>query len=559
MLALAEWLRTMKGTKPIPSLKWILLGVLVALSYFVGCRKVIEYPPSPVVSLAQGKLQGYIDSQGVWVYKGIHFAKPPVGNLRWAPPAPPDPWGDEVLKATGYAPMCVQVDMTGSDYSRTTGDEDCLKLNIWTTSVSPDSKLPVLVFIHGGAHMSGSSSGSEATGYAWYIGSNLAKQGPAVVVTIAYRVGVLGFIGHPALSQKSGYGGSGNYGHMDQIRALEWVRDNIAQFGGDPKKVMVFGQSGGASSTLVLLTSPRARGLFQSAIIHSMAAFTFPLADAESKGKLVENKLGCASEDPEKVLACMRSKSPHDVTTSISNDLAMGSSGVIFGPNVDGFVLPDTMMKLVRSGKQNQVPVIVGSTTDEFTTIAALMLPHEVKTEEEYTNAIASYFSAISSTVSPTAIQAAYPSTAYPSRKEAITALAGDYVYTCPARMLTRALASTHQVPVRRFLYAHTFKSTGWDQYRAAHGFELLCLFGPLPKELWLTFDESETKLSSQMMRAWTNFANSGLPDGSGFDWPLYDAKLDNYLILDTPPRSSNEFRKTQCDFWDQYQASLYP
>lgn len=531
------------------------IGTLIALIQVSGCFR-FRRQRSPVVTISQGQLQGYSDSQGVWVFKGIPFAKPPLGNLRWAPPQPPDPWGPGVRYADKFSEPCVQVD---SSYSNTIGTEDCLSLNIWTTAPQPDAKLPVLVFIHGGAYIGGSSSGSDSIGVPWYIGSNMAKQGPAVVVTIAYRVGVLGFIGHRGLSQQSGYGGSGNYGHMDQIRALEWVRDNIAQFGGDPAKVMIFGQSAGASSTLVLLTSPRARGLFRSAIIHSMAAFTFPLADVESKGALVEKKLGCSNADPEQAVACMRTKSAHDVTTSVSNDLTMGGEGVIFGPSVDGFVLPDTMMNIVRAGKQNQVSVIVGNTADEFTSSVPLMLPHKVKTEEQYAEAVTNYFASISSVVPATTILGAYPSREYPSREEAIISLVGDYVYICPARMLTRSLVQTHRAPVRRFVYAHTFSSWGWRNYRAAHGFELVYLFGPLPWQLWISLDQSEKQLQSQMIRAWVNFAANGSPDGLTSDWSTYDANLDNYLILDTPPRLGSQFRKTQCDFWQQYEAQLYP
>lgn len=456
--------------------------------------------------------------------------------------------------------MCVQVDPQHLEVPRTIGQEDCLMLNVWTTSVSPDAKRPVLVFIHGGAHMSGSSSGAEATGVPWYIGSNLAKQGPAVVVTIAYRLGPLGFIGHRALSQQSGYGGSGDYGHMDQIRALEWVRDNITRFGGDPKKVMVFGQSGGASSVLALLASPRARGLFHAAIMHSMAAFTFTLAETEGKGEMVEKSLGCGRDDPKQSLACMRSKSAAEVTLALSSNLVMGGPGVIFGPSVDGFVLPDTMMSLVRSGKQNQVPVIVGSTADEFTTLATFMLPHDVKSEEQYRAAIAAYFSSISSVVPAGRIRTAYPSSAYQSRQDAMVAMVGDFVYTCPARMLARTLSKTHVSPVRRFLYDHTFSSPGWNQYKAAHGFELACLFGPLPPQLALEPDERELALSSQMIRSWVNFAETGSPVTPKLaSWTAYDARLDNYLILDTPVRFGNGFRSAQCDFWDQYERSLYP
>jgi para-nitrobenzyl esterase len=233
----------------------------------------------------------------------------------------------------------------------------------------------------------------------------------------------------------------------------------------------------------------------------------------------------------------MRARSAHDVTISVSNDLTMGGGGVIFGPNVDGYVLPDTIMSLVRSGKQNHVSVIVGSTADEFTIIAPVMLPRDVKTEEEYRAAIVSYFSSISSSVPAEAIISAYPSTTYASRKQALIAMVSDFVYTCPARMLTRALSSLHKAPVRRFLYSHTFTDPGWSDYRAAHGLDLMYLFGPLPDELMLHLDHAEEALSLQMIRSWVNFASTGLPEAPGLsNWAPYNPGLDDYLVLDTPP-----------------------
>jgi carboxylesterase type B len=237
----------------------------------------------------------------------------------------------------------------------------------------------------------------------------------------------------------------------------------------------------------------------------------------------------------------------------------MGGNGVVFGPNVDGFVLPETMMSLVRSGKQNQIPVIVGSTRDEFVTIAPLMLPSNVTTEEEYRATITKLFSSISQTVSPDAIYRAYPSSAYPSRNEALIEMMSDYVYTCPARMLSATFSRTHKAPVRRFIYTHTFSSPGWGDLRAAHGFELTYLFGPLPQQLALQMNNGERSLSNQMVRGWVDFADGKAPQTFGVDWPVYDPVKDNYLALDTPPRLESGFRQSQCDFWKQYEAELYP
>jgi carboxylesterase type B len=217
-------------------------------------------------------------------------------------------------------------------------------------------------------------------------------------------------------------------------------------------------------------------------------------------------------------------------------------------------------MDLLRSGKHQGLPVIVGTTGDEFTTMAEGMLPHQVGNEEEYLGAITSYFASISSVVPPAAIYGTYPSTTYPSRKDAMIALVSDYVYTCPARMVARALAMTQKGPVRRFIYKHVFTSPGWGQFRAAHGFDLTLLFGPLPEKLALHFDPAEQALADEVLQSCVQFANTGSPLTAVLaEWPLYDPAQGNYLILDTPPRLASEFRKTECGFWDIYQSGLYP
>ncbi|HNX79832.1 MAG TPA: carboxylesterase family protein, partial [Prolixibacteraceae bacterium] len=305
--------------------------------------------PSNQVRTEQGIVQGNIED-GLLVFKGIPFAAPPVGSLRWKAPQPAVKW-EGVKMATSYAPAAFQGGNPPSGKS-----EDCLYLNIWSPAKSADEKLPVLVWIYGG----GFSFGTTAEPV--YSGEKLAKKG-VVYVSIAYRVGQLGFLAHPGLSAENPDHVSGNYGILDQIAGLQWVQRNIAAFGGDPGKVTIFGESAGGISVSMLCASPQAKGLFQGAISQSGGSFgptrktTYPgenmktLPDAEIDGLAYAEKLGVKSVEEMRNIPV--EKLP----------LGMGMGGS--WPIVDGVVIPDNQLRMYEAGNFNDTPILVGYNSDE--------------------------------------------------------------------------------------------------------------------------------------------------------------------------------------------------
>ncbi|MBK5272893.1 MAG: carboxylesterase family protein, partial [Bacteroidia bacterium] len=300
--------------------------------------------PSPV-KVEQGLVQGTIED-GLTVYKGIPFAAPPVGDLRWKTPQPAAKW-DGVKQTTAFAPGPIQGGNPPSGKS-----EDCLYLNIWSPAKSAKDKIPVLVWIYGGGF------GAGATSEPNYSGENLAKKG-VVLVSIAYRVGILGFMAHPELSAENPHHASGNYGLLDMIAGLQWIKKNIAAFGGNPNKVTIFGESAGGIAVSMLCASPLAKGLFEGAISESGGSFgpprptTFPgenlkrLADAEAGGVDYAKTAGVSS------IAALR---------KIEADKLPAGRG---WPIIDGYVIPDDQYKLYEAKKFNDIPILVGYNSDE--------------------------------------------------------------------------------------------------------------------------------------------------------------------------------------------------
>ena len=300
-------------------------------------------PGSPIVATDKGPIRG-LAIDGMEVFRGIPYAAPPVGDLRWRPPQDRAPW-DGVLNATQFANHCPQ---NPSPYGIASLTEDCLYLNVFTPSKTNEGRphlLPVMVWIHGGGLFLGESDGYDA--------SPLVGEG-VVVVTINYRLGTLGVLAHPALSAESSYGGSGNWGLMDQQAALRWVQRNIRAFGGDPENVTIFGESAGGYSVHAQLASPQAAGLFHKAIVES-GAYSLTqssLATAEAQGNAFASTVGCTDA------ACLRA-------LSVAAILQAGPRSTVFA-NIDGFVLTQSMLSAMTSGQFNQVPTIVGSNHDEW-------------------------------------------------------------------------------------------------------------------------------------------------------------------------------------------------
>ena len=323
----------------------------------------------------QGGVISGAQADGVWSYLGIPYAAPPIGELRWRPPQPVESW-EGTRSCLRYGPSCPQqtslLETALLGVGRTS--EDCLYLNVWTPARSPDEKLPVMVWIHGGSFTSGSGSMPV------YAGEKLAGAGDVVVVTINYRLGPFGFLAHPELSKESPRGVSGNYGLLDQIAALKWVRHNIAAFGGDPQRVTAFGESAGAISILDLMASPLAGGLFQRAIVQSGILLEAglgsqtgtTLAQAEQAGEAFARRAGVDSSGAA-ALAAMRGLSADELLAAAGQKGDFLTAGLSYKPVVDGYVLPDSATDVFAAGRQLDVPLLIGSNSDEGETFVAQM------------------------------------------------------------------------------------------------------------------------------------------------------------------------------------------
>ncbi len=503
-------------------------------------------PPGENVALTdKGCLEG--ESLGsVKVFRGIPYAAPPVGSLRWKAPQEHPSW-EGVRDALQFGKSCPQLPGTILRYQLET-DEDCLSLNVWTPQLSPDAALPVMVWIHGGGLVQGSSS-QKINDRLSYDGRFLAERFHVVVVTINYRLAQLGFLAHPALSaEDTEHNVSGNYGLLDQIFALRWVQKNIKNFGGDPSNVTIFGESAGGKSVCALLASPLARGLFHRAVIQSGGC---PLnqrrlrdssgrESAEAQGERFARAIGCA-EAPD-VLACLRAKTAQEILNTLPGEAGILSTAEKWDFTVDGYVLPESPGRALESGNFNTVPLIAGTTGNEASLFTGKL---NITTPAQYEAFVRAFFGENADQV-----LALYPVTDYPTPKAALDALISDISFVCPTRRFTRAVAKYQP---KTFLYHFTYVTRVGTQsgLGAFHGSEIPFVFGnsamPTPQE---------RALSDAMMAYWTSFAKSGDPNaGTLPTWPAYTLSEDPYLQLDIPITGGRELRKPYCDFWDRLQG----
>jgi para-nitrobenzyl esterase len=315
-----------------------------------------KHDPFAIVKVDGGMVSGEVvteeDGKVLHIFRGVPYAAPPVGNLRWRPPQKVENWKG-VLDCTEWAPMAQQPDASGSSAARGGIDEDCLHLNIVTPAQKDSDRFPVMVFFHGGGLAT--HTGNSNT----YNNTALPMKG-VVVVTVNSRLGPLGYMAHPALTEESEYGASGNYGTMDLVASLKWIRKNIKAFGGDPKNVTIFEESGGGTKTLSVMTTPFGKGLFHKAIIESgdgaiNPAGRYPLANSEAAGVNLQEALGITEGTHEDVLAAMRAKTWEEIIE------AGGDSGFSPRLTIDGHMLTDTVYNIFASGEQGKIPSIVGA------------------------------------------------------------------------------------------------------------------------------------------------------------------------------------------------------
>jgi para-nitrobenzyl esterase len=490
-----------------------------------------------------GRITGAADETGVRSYKGIPFAGPPVGEHRWQPPLPVAAW-DGVRDCTQFGATCPQLPYAaGSMYAQKPQpqSEDCLFLNVWTAAKKDDERRPVMVWIHGGALTRGSGSIPP------YDGASLARQG-AVVVTINYRLGPLGFFAHPALSKESDHHSSGNYGMLDQIAALGWVRKNIGSFGGDPGRVTIFGESAGSWSVCYLVASPLAQGLFHRAIGQSGGAFApvpflkeerHAVPSAESVGQRLAKELGCDTADDE--AAALRAKTPDELFAAVEK------TAMRLRPNVDRWALADDVYATFAAGKQNNVPVIVGSTADEATTLFAGLLP---KSKEAYIDVARAKYGDLADEY-----LALYPAETDDDVRAAFMAGMRDEWFTWEmrtwARLTERAGNKAYQ-----YFFSHVPPSPNREQNGAYHAAEILYVFNNLKKIDW-PYTDDDRRLADAVSSAWVRFAATGDPNGGALPtWTAFDETSQPYLDLGDSIEPARELLKAQCDFFDKYYAA---
>ena len=477
-----------------------------------------------VVHTATGSVVGTVAGHEILTFKGIPYAAPPVGPLRWRAPQPPLPWSG-VRDATHFGADCMQTPYVISTGQKTS--EDCLTVSVWTGAHYQTARRPVMVFIYGGAFIGGSAA------YPLYDGAKLAAQG-VVVVGFNYRVGIFGFLAHPQLSAQSPRKTSGNYGLLDQIAALEWVKTNITAFGGDPERVTVFGESAGAVSIALLMTSPLAKGLFEQAILQSPVVLPLAgLAAAEQSGAAVGGSIDSLRKlSAEQLLAHNGDFFPQ----SSYNVMAAAFPS----PIVDGYLLPVQPRTAFQSGAVNAVPVIVGVNADEGRMFSDEGGPFPAA---DYQSWIQAKFGALAPE-----ILRVNPVTAYSSAASARSAIVGDAMFVESTRLILRG---NSQKQPRTFAYVFT-RRVGGGPLPATHSEELPFVFASLEQPSFIKHPsptQADMQLSSAMMGAWTRFATNGDPNGPGLpQWPRYDRATDSYLELGTPIRAGRAFRKASVD-----------
>jgi para-nitrobenzyl esterase len=518
-------------------MSWGWIAALAALA--LSATGALGAPVRTTNGLVEGTAE-----DGLSVYRGLPFAAPPVGDKRWRPPAPPQPW-QGVRQADRFAAPCIG---NGPGSS-----EDCLYLNVWSPA-KPGQHLPVMVWIYGGGFVNGSTANPA------YSGEVLAKKG-VVFVSIAYRVGVLGFLAHPGLSAENHRHVSGNYGLLDQIEGLKWVQANIAAFGGDPKKVTVFGESAGGIAVSQLAASPLAKGLFRGAMSESGGSFSAPrdpplpgenmvtLKDGEQAGLALAEKAGA------KTVAELRALAPDKVSAAGGG----GPPGVVpqglgMWPVIDGYVIPDDQYRLYESGRFNETPILIGVNSDEGVSFGA---PSQLKPFVEQTTARYGPFAG--------KLLAAYPASDDASAKQAARDLARDAGFGWHNWAWARLQAKRGKAKVYYYYFEQKPPYPAGSRFAEVkgvpHGAEIAYVFGhvapataPGPSDIaWRPQDQA---LSDQVVSYWTNFVKTGDPNGKGLpEWPAFSLAKPLVMHLRAGPAAGPVPNPEQLKVLDSYFA----
>ena len=490
-----------------------------------------------MVRTASGVVRGVRVGE-VWSYRGVPFAESPQP---FTPPQPRACW-DGVFEANAWPSACVQMrfdGMPGSVPTGTpTGENDCLALNVWAPA-SAAAPRPVLVFIHGGGNQQGSTS-EEQGGTPLYEGDLLAARQDVIVVTLQYRLGPFGYFAHPALADAAGH--AGNYGLSDQIAGLRWVADNIAAFGGDPSRVMIFGESGGALDVCALLASPLTAGLFHAAIMESGGCLATSRADAEAQAIAVATELGCPEGSDR---ACLEGITEEAWLAIIEPPLTGGRVGLAWGPTVDGHVLLDVPEAVITRGEHQHVPFIIGTNADEMAaSVARTVTPDDVRRAfavfGEYADELLALYP---------------PGTTDAEARAAYVGATTDGQFTCTARRIAAAAAASQDEPVFRYFFDHVPDTVAGRLLGAIHGLELLYVFSTYERtDYGPRANDDDRAVASLFGERWSALVRQGSPEGTPV-WPSYDGTEPSLVIAGTP-RVETEIRRAECEVWEAIRAA---
>ncbi len=491
-----------------------------------------QYSSTPVVQTTAGPVSGILKTESrIQVFKGVPFAAPPVGDLRWKAPQPLNSWSNvkqcTAFGASAIQPAPVPFYLWSQEFitPATPLSEDCLYLNVWTSETN--EKKPVLVWIHGG----GFTGGSGAVPV--YDGEAMAKKG-VVFVTINYRLGVFGFLAHPGLSKESNYQASGNYALLDQIAALQWVKDNIAAFGGDPQRVTIAGQSAGAQSVCALMASPLATGLFSRAIAQSGGMFDVngrlqQLKEAEQAGLQLSTLLNAPS------IADLR---------ALPAAALLEAAGSISSPVIDGHVLPADIYSIFQQGKQNDVPLLTGWNTDEG------FAPQFPLNAERFTQNIQKKYGAFA----PQLLKA-FPAGSDEEAAVSQKSMSRDQFFAWQNYTWATLQAATGKQ--QAWLYVFNKKPAGEPDNGAFHSAEVPYALHNL--NVWnRPWKAADKKLEELMSTYWVNFAATGNPNAAGLpEWPAAGKEPVKVMDFSSKSSSSNNPLKTEMEVLNKYQATL--
>lgn len=489
------------------------------------------------VLTARGAVRGERVEEAL-VWRGIPYAAPPVGALRFEAPTDTACW-EGVRAAVGFGAKCPQINPNTNTLE---GQEDCLTLNVWSPATRVAGGAPVMVFVHGGGNNQGSASDAVA-GVPLYDGRGLARRG-VVLVTLQYRLGALGFFSHGALDREQPSGTSGNQGLRDQIAALRWVQTNIAAFGGDPTRVTLFGESAGGASVCALVASPFARGLFHRAIMQSGGCGAAPLSVVRGAAERLLSGTNCAN-DPAP-MACLRRQPVEALFRAVPVEVN-GLTSPPWTVSVDGDVLSAVPGALIEAQSHNAVPFMLGTNRDETYRFVAM----PPLTETAYQTAARSLLAAYGLGAGQiNAVLNLYPSSEFASPHAALVALTTDFRWTCPARLQARTLLGAQREPVYRYFYTRGLDPTRAPvaaRQGAYHGLELFYLFGILEAGGYRP-SEADLRVRDTLQGYWTRFAATGDPNGEGAPrWAPY-AMSDPYLELNDPAAPAEGLRTARCD-----------